>query len=77
MKRELDDEAKNRISYINWIIIGFARGFKRPMAEVVKYLDKYGGLKFLFDHYEFEHTQSEIRTHNTLLRVCRKNGGYL
>ena len=77
MKKKLDDEAKDRISYINWIVIGFARGFKRPASEVVKYLDEYGGLQFLFDNYEYEHTQSEIRTHNTLLKVCRNNGGYL
>jgi hypothetical protein len=77
MKRKLDDEARNRISYINWIIIGFARGFKRPMAEAVKYLDEYGGLQFLFDHYEFEHTQSEYSTHMALLEVCRNNGGWL
>ena len=77
MESKLNNEVKNRVSYINWIIVGFARGFKRPVPEVVKYLDEYGGLQFLFDHYEYEHTQSEIRTHNTLLKICRNNGGYL
>jgi len=77
MKTKSDEETRNRISYINWIITGFAHGFKRPVPEVVEYLDTYGGLQFLLDNYEYEHTQSEIRTHNTLLKVCRNNGGHL
>jgi len=77
MKIELDDKAKNRISYINWIIIGFARGFKRTIPEAYRYLKEFGGMDFLFRHYEIEHTESEINTHHTLLRICRKNGGWL
>jgi len=77
MKRELDEETKARVAYINWIIHGFARGFKRPLPEAYKYLKEFGGIDFLFRHYEIEHTESEINTHHTLLRICRKNGGWL
>jgi len=77
MKIELDDKAKNRISYINWIIMGFARGFKRTIPEAYRYLKEFGGVDFLFRHYEIEHTECEINTHHTLLRICRKNGGWL
>jgi hypothetical protein len=34
-------------------------------------------LQFLFDNYEYEHTQSEYHTHMALLDVCRNNGGWL
>ena len=68
---------KKRVSYINFIIRTFAYGFKRTVPEVVEYLDKYGGLQFLIDNYEYEHTQSEYHTHMALLDVCRNNGGWL
>jgi hypothetical protein len=77
MRKNLDEKRKDRVSYANFIIRTFAYGFKRPVPEVVKYLDEYGGLQFLFDHYEFEHTQSEYSTHMALLNVCRNNGGWL
>ena len=66
-----------RVRYANFIIRTFAYGFKRPVPEVVEYLDKYGGLQFLIDNYEYEHTQSEYHTHMALLEVCRNNGGWL
>ena len=74
---ELTEEKKNKVSYANFIIRTFAYGFKRTVPEVVEYLDKYGGLQFLFDNYEYEHTQSEYHTHMALLDVCRNNGGWL
>ncbi|MDR0614122.1 MAG: DUF3791 domain-containing protein [Dysgonamonadaceae bacterium] len=77
MEKTLDREAKNRIGYMNFIIIRFARGFKMLIPEAFKYLDCYGGLDFLYSHYEYEHTQSEHNTCMTLLRVCRNNGGWL
>ncbi|MDR1880996.1 MAG: DUF3791 domain-containing protein [Tannerellaceae bacterium] len=77
MKKALDRETKNRVGYVNFIIIRFARGFKMHIPDAFRYLDKYGGLSFLYEHYEYEHTQSEHNTCMTLLRVCRNNGGEL
>jgi hypothetical protein len=73
----LNRETKNRISYVNFIIMGFARAFYRPVPEVYQYLEKFGGMKFLLDNYDYEHTQSEHNTIMTLLKVCRRNGGWL
>ena len=77
MEKTLNREAKNRISYINFIILRFARGFKMLIPDSFRYLDQYGGLRFLYNNYEYEHTQSEHNTCLTLLRVCRNNGGWL
>jgi hypothetical protein len=67
----------NRIRYTNFIIHEFANGFKRPLQETFIYLEEYGGLKFLLDNYEYEHTQSEFNTCMRMLHVCRRNGGWL
>jgi hypothetical protein len=71
------EERKKKVIYANYIIRTFAYGFKRSIPETVKYLDKYGGLQFLLDNYEYEHTQSEYNTHMALLDICRNNGGWL
>jgi hypothetical protein len=76
-QKMLSREAENRLRYLNFIILRFARGFKMPIQEAFRYLDKYGGIDFLYDNYEYEHTQSEHNTCMTLLHVCRKNGGQL
>jgi hypothetical protein len=82
MESAIDRETRNKIRYLNFIIIQFAREFKMLIPEAFKYLGQYGGFDFLnehyeYEHYEYEHTQSEHNTCMTLLRVCRKNGGWL
>ncbi len=77
MAKELDSQTKERISYINSMIIGFARGFKRSVKEAYLYLEEFGGLSFLRRHYKTEMLESEVNTHITLLNVCRRNGGWL
>ena len=70
-------ERMNRIRYMNFIIHEFARGFKRPVQESFIYLEDFGGLRFLLDNYEYQHTRHEYDTILTLLKVCRNNGGWL
>jgi len=77
MERKITEEERDRIRYIYWIIIGFARGFKRPIPEAYLYLKEFGGMDFLYENYNYEHTQNEIHTHMALLDVCRNNGGWL
>jgi len=77
MANKVMERRKDKVLYANFIIRTFAYGFKRPVPEMVEYLDEYGGLQFLLDNYEYEHTQSEYHTHMALLEVCRNNGGWL
>jgi len=77
MESKFTEEDKDRVRYIHWIVIGFARGFKRAIPEAYQYLREFGGIDFLYENYNYEHTQSEIHTHMALLDVCRNNGGWL
>ncbi|MCL2072326.1 MAG: DUF3791 domain-containing protein [Marinilabiliaceae bacterium] len=67
----------NRTRYMNFIINEFAYGFKRPLRETFIYLDEFGGLDFLIDNYDYQHTRHECDTILTLLKICRNNGGWL
>lgn len=73
----IDENTSNRIRYMNFIIISFAKGAKMWIPEAYKYLRDFGGLDFLYRHYEYEHTLPASNTHFTLLKVCRNNGGWL
>jgi hypothetical protein len=75
--KKMDRASENRLNYMNFIVIRFARGYKILIPNAFRYLDKFGGLNFLYDNYEFEHTQSEHNTCMTLLKICRNNGGWL
>jgi len=75
--KAIDENTSNRIRYMNFIIIGFAKGAKIWIPEAYKYLRDFGGLDFLYRHYDVEHTQHEIHTYMTLLKICRRNGGWL
>ena len=75
--KTIDTETSNRIRYLNFIIMGFARGVKMLIPDAYKYLRDFGGLDFLFRHWEVEHTQHEMYTYTTLLKICRRNGGWL
>jgi hypothetical protein len=77
MATGIDVETRNRIRYMNFIIIGFAKGAKMWIPEAYKYLRDFGGLDFLYRHYDYEHTQPEMYTYVTLLKICRRNGGWL
>ena len=75
--KTIDIETSNRIRYLNFIIMGFALGAKMLIPDAYKYLRDFGGIDFLFRHWEVEHTQHEMYTHMTLLKICRRNGGWL
>jgi len=76
-KQIFNRESENRLRYLTFIVLRFARGFKMLIPDAFRYLDKFGGLHFLYNNYEYEHTQSEHNTCMTLLKVCRNNGGWL
>jgi hypothetical protein len=74
-KKELDREAKDRISFITFIIPQFARAYKMSRQDAYCYLKKYGGIDFLFEHWWALHTDNPFWAVRSLYKVCRNNGG--
>jgi hypothetical protein len=74
--KTLDREAENRISFITYLIVEFAEAFKMPKPKAYRYLQQYGGLDFLYEHWWALHTDSKYYALLDLYEVCRKNGGY-
>ncbi|MCL2120633.1 MAG: DUF3791 domain-containing protein [Clostridiales bacterium] len=45
--------------------------------EAYRFLAQFGGIEFLKQHYEIEHTLSLDETMEDLETICRRNGGVL
>ena len=66
------------INIINWLVVcvnEFARQFSLDTKTAFKYLYNYGGIDFLQEHYEAEHTLSFDEAVEDLQIICQNNGG--
>ena len=71
---------KREINIINWMVVcvsEFSRRFSLDIKNAFKYLYNYGGIAFLKEHYEAEHTLSFDETVEDLRLICKNNGGEL
>jgi len=71
------DKAKDVVDYIAFMVNEFALRHKLSMKDSYNYLNNYGGINFLDRHYEFEHCENPLITLDTLLRICKREGGNL
>ena len=70
-------ETQHWIEYVNMIIFEFAGSYKLPVQKTYEFLKQYGGIDFLNEFYDVEHTENPYYTVRTLLNVCRNQGGTL
>jgi hypothetical protein len=84
MEKEVEKKFKNMNTPIRDIIEdfvllngAFAARYRLSWRDTFNYLKQYGGLDFFQKHYAYEHTQSYDSTIDTLVRVCKNNGGTL
>jgi len=74
-KYELDEDTKNKVRFITFIITMFARAYKMNKQNAYIYLEKYGGLDYLFNHWWTLHTEDPYWALKALYSTCYKNGG--
>lgn len=70
-------EESNRIAYYVACIGAFAERFSISNAFSYIYLNKYGGMDFIYDCYTTEHTLSIEDVVEDLYKICKRNGGAL
>ncbi|MDR0286799.1 MAG: DUF3791 domain-containing protein [Clostridiales bacterium] len=71
---------KQQINTINYIVIcinDFAERFAMDTKTAYRFLSQFGGIDFLMQYYEIEHTLSLDEAIDDLAIICRKNGGVL
>jgi hypothetical protein len=72
--------SKLKINTINYIVIcieEFAQRFNISRKDAFNFLEKFGGIKFLIDNYEIEHTLSLEDAIEDMITICKNNGGSL
>lgn len=67
----------NTINYIVACIEEFSERFKISSRDAFNYLDKFGGIMFLIENYEIEHTLSIDEAIEDITIICKNNGGSL
>jgi hypothetical protein len=73
--RMLDDETRNKIAFMTFIIPQFARAYKMNKQRAYLYLREYGGMTFLDKHWWALHTDNPFWSVRSLFDVCYRNGG--
>ena len=71
---------KQQINMIDYLVIcvnDFADRFGMNNKSAFRFLSKYGGIEFLTNHYEIEHTLSLDDAIDDLEKICRDNGGVI
>lgn len=70
-----DRKTKNIIEYVMVCIDAFAEDTGINIQEAYYYLKEFGGIKFLFEFYDIEHTLSIENAVEDLKLLCVNNGG--
>ena len=71
---------KQQINIINYLVIcinEFAERFGFDSKSAYRLLSQYGGIDFLLQYFEIEHTLSLDDAVEDLALICRQNGGVL
>jgi hypothetical protein len=71
---------KQQTNIINYLVIcinDFAERFRMNSKAAYQFLSRYGGIDFLIQHYDIEHTLSLDDAMDDLEKICRDNGGIL
>lgn len=68
---------KNMTDYFVACVNEFAKKHDMPTKDAMLYLDEYGGLDFLEEFYDVQHTLSFEDTVDSLTVLCSRNGGTL
>ena len=74
-KSVLDEETRNKVKFITFMIHYFAYTYWMDRRDVYSYLKKYGGIDYLFRHWWALHTDNPFWAVRDLYEVCYKNGG--
>lgn len=72
--------SKQQVNQVNYMVVcinEFALKHNLSSKDAFDYLYRHGGINFLKENYEIEHTLSIDDAIDDMTIVCRKNGGYL
>lgn len=73
--QQMSELEKNMADYFVVCVREFSKRHNMASKDALLYLDEYGGLDFLEEFYDVQHTLSFDDTVDSLTVICHKNGG--
>jgi len=73
--KTLDKQTSDKISFVTYIVPAFADAYKMNVQDAFFYLKKYGGWKYLNEHWWALHTDNPFWAVRSMYEICYKNGG--
>lgn len=70
-------DLRSRIAYTTACVSEFAKRKKMGTQAAYIYIADHGGIQFLKEHYDIEHTLSFDEAIDDLEAICAQNGGNL
>lgn len=68
---------KYQIPYTNLCVRKFAERYNLSLNAAFDYLFEHGGIKYIVDFYDIEHTLPIDDTLDELTLTCKDNGGFI
>jgi hypothetical protein len=75
LTKKLDKETSDRLAFVSYIIPSFADAYKMDTQKAYRYLKKYGGLDFIWEHWWALHTDNVYYALHDIFEICHRNGG--
>ncbi len=68
---------KDIIDYVVFCVGAFSERFELSNRQAYQYMHRFGGIQFLIDFYDVEHTQSIEDAVDDCAAICHRHGGAL
>jgi hypothetical protein len=75
--KEMPQERQDKLCFVIFIIYEFARAYKMNKLRAYNYLEEYGGLEYIFEHWWVLHTEDPFWSVRRIFNICAQNGGPL
>lgn len=71
--KDMPLERQDKLCFIMFMITKFAKTYKMKRPNAVRYLRKYGGWEYLFEHWWVLHTEDALEAVRDIFEVCERN----
>jgi hypothetical protein len=73
--KEMPRERRDKICFVLFIIYEFAEAYKMNKQRAYRYLKRYGGLDYIFEHWWTLHVEDSSEAVRSIFKICERNGG--
>lgn len=73
----MEYDLRDKLEWTTIFIFEFAQKYGLTMKQAFNYLNRFKGIDFIDEHYNYVHTQSFASMIEDIAEFCRRKGGRL